>query len=336
MRAQLNFKNWPDDSITVNKRELSVKVGTIAHADLKFYFETPRLYTLVYSAGMSQDEIQNKLIGMDHVKQLIQSIKSNGGLTDPLLIALIKAEHVVIEGNSRLAAYRALSLADPVRWASVKCRILVNEISEDDIFALLGEYHIIGRKDWGPYEQAGYLFRRHFQQDASVDKISSELGLSKKEISHLICTYDFMSTKGENEPDRWSYYDSYFRCSKVRTFRETNPEIDDLIVSKIRNLEIETARDLRDKLPVILSANKKTRDNFFKSNVDFESSYDRAVTQGADNSIYKRLSRYRQWIAEATTISKALNNLPENQRNRCVFEIKKTLQSCRTIMKKFE
>ena len=49
---------------------------------------------------------------MDHVKQLVQSIRANGGLTDPLIVQ--DGEFVVFEGNSRLAAYRLLARLDPL------------------------------------------------------------------------------------------------------------------------------------------------------------------------------------------------------------------------------
>lgn len=52
------------------------------------------------------------LKGMEHVKQLRVSIESNGGLIDPLIVR--DGDFMVLEGNSRLAAYRLLCRTDAV------------------------------------------------------------------------------------------------------------------------------------------------------------------------------------------------------------------------------
>jgi hypothetical protein len=142
---------WINDSLTLSGKEIPVRVGFLSHQELKFYPENPRLYSLVRADEKvpSQKEIEEKLAQMDHVKTLIQSIKANGGLTDPLIVR--DGDYVVVEGNSRLAAYRLLAQREPIKWGMVKCKLLPKDISEDLIFLLLGEYHIIGRKDWQPY-----------------------------------------------------------------------------------------------------------------------------------------------------------------------------------------
>lgn len=50
-------------------------------------------------------------------------------------------DHVVLEGNSRLAAYRILAKNDPLKWSRVLVQILPEDISDSDIFTLLGTFH---------------------------------------------------------------------------------------------------------------------------------------------------------------------------------------------------
>jgi hypothetical protein len=156
------------DTLTLRGKEIQVKVGLMAQAELRFYPENPRVYSIVSpdEGKPTQEEIERALKGMDHVKQLVQSIKANGGLTDHLLVR--DGDFVVLEGNSRLAAYRILFEREPRQWAQIKCKLLPKDIAEEDVFALLGEYHIIGRKDWAPYEQAGYLYRRQKHHEVSL------------------------------------------------------------------------------------------------------------------------------------------------------------------------
>ena len=79
--------------------------------------DNPRVYSIVRAAEQepTQAEIERRLSLMDHVKQLVQSIRANGGLTDPLIVR--DGNHVVLEGNSRLAAYRLLARNDPIGGA---------------------------------------------------------------------------------------------------------------------------------------------------------------------------------------------------------------------------
>jgi hypothetical protein len=147
-------------SLTLAGREIPVIHRFLSQVALKFYPENPRIYSMISADEKtpSQLEIEHRLGDMDHVKQLVQSIRANGGLLDPIIVR--DGDCVVLEGNSRLAAYRLLAKSDPIKWGKVKCCLLPSTIEESLIFALLGEYHIIGRKDWAPYEQAGYLYRR--------------------------------------------------------------------------------------------------------------------------------------------------------------------------------
>jgi len=199
------------DTITLRGKEMEVRVGFLIQTDLKFYPENPRVYSIVSADDRipTQEEIEQALKRMDHVKQLVHSIIANGGLIDPLLVR--DGDLVVLEGNSRLAAYRILFNRNPTKWGKVKCKILDHDISEEDVFALLGEYHLIGKKDWAPYEQAGYLYRRYKRHGVSPTTMSKEMGLSAKRISQLIHIYEFMVEHKDNDVQRWSYYEEYLK-----------------------------------------------------------------------------------------------------------------------------
>ena len=56
---------------------------------------------------------------MDHVKGLVHSIRTHGGLIDPVLVR--DTDYVVLEGNSRLAAYRLLAKIGPYSMGTHSC-----------------------------------------------------------------------------------------------------------------------------------------------------------------------------------------------------------------------
>ena len=301
---------------------------------LRFYPENPRVYSVLHASGKppSQEDIQSQLLELEHVKELIVSIRINKGLLEPLMVKDTTFE--VLEGNSRLAAYRYLAKSDPVKWGMVKCTILPHDIDDSLVFALLGEFHIKGKKDWAPYEQAGFLYRRFTKHNADLKALAAEIGMSSQRVKHLVDVYQFMSDKNENDVSRWSYYDEYLRSTKIRRVREDHPELDDMIVNKIRSEEITRAMDLRDKLPVICST-PKVLNKFLAQTQSFETAYESAVSQGGDSTHLKTVKRFREWVTRQETE----NHLQESEgkiRSSAIFELQKIEGRIRNLLKKMQ
>ena len=329
---------WVDDTLTLGGKEVPVRNGSLPVLDLSFYPDNPRIYSFIQrqDAVPSQDEIHKRLSRMDHVKQLIQSIRANGGLTDPMLVR--DGDHVVLEGNSRLAAYRELARLDAVRWGKAKVRVLPADISEKLVFALLGEYHIIGRKDWAPYEQAGYLYRRNVLHDVSVHEMADEMGLSVRLVNHLVNTYQFMIDHGENDVNRWSYYDEYLKSSAVKSARQTNPKLDEVVVTKIKDREIESARDVRDKLVKVLDVPKAGSQPIkilMSGEGTFERAFASARDRGVDNMWLNRFKRFRERLLDEDLIPD-MQQMDLEQRKKCLFELSKVRQVVERIEKQVD
>ena len=71
-----------ENSIVIGKQEYPIKEKYINQKDLKFYAENPRIYSILnnVSANPSQEEIEDTLTEMEHVKQLVVAIKANSFL----------------------------------------------------------------------------------------------------------------------------------------------------------------------------------------------------------------------------------------------------------------
>lgn len=326
---------FSDDSITINGKEIPIKVGVIEQEKLKFYPENPRIYSIIYAGEKtpSQEEIEERLSAKEYVNVLVQSIKANGGLTDPLIVR--GGDFVVLEGNSRLAAYRILAKKEPIKWGKVKCKILPKDISDDLIFTLLGEYHIIGRTDWQPYEQAGYLYRRHKLQGIPLEVMQNELGLRKSEISHLIEVYLFMVKHNDTDINRWSYYEEYHKSNQIKKIRDEIPKFDEIIVNKIKTGEIAKAIDVREKLIPITKASPKIIKKFVSGQTDFEETYARAIAGGAGNVVFERFHRFREWLASGSIEDDILDN-EEQLVKKCIFELVKIQKRVENILNKVQ
>lgn len=327
--------NWTEGTLTLSGKEIPVRTGFLRVGELRFYPQNPRLYSLVCAGEEepSQAVIQKRLAAMEHVKQLVQSIRANGGLTDPLIVR--DGDYMVLEGNSRLAAYRLLAGNDAIKWGLVKCTLLPQEISESLVFALLGEYHIIGKKDWAPYEQAGYLYRRYRHHGIEPAKMAQEMGLSTKMVGHLIDIYTFMVKHGDDVVERWSYYDEFLSHHSIKRAREEYSELDGIFVEKVKSGEIPRAQDVREKVTKIAAVGGKVLKAFVAGEGSFENCYDRAIARGVDNAWYKRLNKFREQLADPD-LKDVFLTMSESHRKKCVFEIKKIKNILDKLLPKVE
>ena len=245
-------------------------------------------------------------------------------------------DFVVLEGNSRLAAYRELARNDAITWGKAKVRLLPDDISEKLVFSLLGEYHIIGRKDWAPYEQAGYLYRRNVTHGVSAQSMASEMGLPMRTVNHLINTYKFMVEHDETSVTRWSYYDEYLKSSIARKARQELPGLDDIVVRKIKSREIPAAVDVRNKLVKLLDVTKvgpEPTKILVSGNSTFESAFESAQDRGVDNMWLRRFKRFRGEL-QVPQFMDDLDRMSSEQREKCLFEVKKIRQSIESVARR--
>jgi len=308
-------------SIVILGVEVPTTTQLLKQSTLKFYADNPRVYSVVRANGKvpTQDEIQEQLSQLDHVRELRDDIRRNGGLLEPLIVRDRTLD--VLEGNSRLAAYRQLAAKEPIKWAEVKCTVLPADVKESLIFALLGQFHIKGKKDWAPYEQAGFLYRRFKTHNVTAGGLASELGLSAKKVGHLIDTYEFMVEHDEVDINKWSYYDEYLKSNKIKKARNQHPGMDDLVVESIKSGDIERAMDLRDQLPVVC-ASPVVLKKFAEGKVTLAEAHERAVDSGADSVPYKRATAFRKWITEPE-IDTMLASCPGKVRDKLIYELRK-------------
>jgi hypothetical protein len=309
------------DTLLIRKSKIPVIKTWIDHTKLRFYPDNPRVHSILHADEKEppQEQIQKRLLELEHVKALIQSIKLNGGLIDPIIVR--DGTFQVLEGNSRLAAYRALASSDPIKWAKIHCILLPKDISESLVFALLGEYHIKGKKDWAPYEQAGFVYRRFKVHKIDQQTLGTEIGLSQKHVKHLIETYQFMRTHSQEDITRWSFFDEYLKSRKIGKAREQYSCFDKLVVDKINSGEIPKAVDVRDRLPIICAAPRALK-KFCEEKYDFEEACEHAIAGGGSNAAYKRLEKFRQWLAH-NEVQEGILEAGSQMRQKFVYEVDK-------------
>ena len=322
------------ENLTIGKKDYEVEICELNQSDLKFYTENPRVYSVlnIGEEEPSQIEIEEHMCNLDHVKQLRLSIESNGGLIDPLIVR--DGEFTVLEGNSRLAAYRLLCRTDAIKWGKVKCKVLPADISDDAIFALLGQYHIIGRKDWDPFEQANYLFRRHQQTRLPIEYMAQELGISKQKAKKMIDVIKFMIENDDLNKRHSSHYEEYLKNSGIKKYRETNPNIDETIVKAIKTDTIKEASDMRKLGDISKVGDKQTKKIMQKisdGEIDLYKGYELVQDAGKLEDVVKKLKTFKQYIND-DTFEKQIKGSEEIY-NQAQYEIKKIIKRLQNLNK---
>jgi len=326
-----------DDYLTIGNKSYPFYEEMIDNEKLNFYPENPRIYSLlvIEDETPEQSEIEYHLTNMEHVKTLRLSIEANGGLIDSIIVR--DGDYVVLEGNSRLAAYRMLAKRDPIKWGKVKCRVLPSDISDEAIFILLGQYHIVGRQDWSPFEQAGYLWRRVHKNDINPTMLAKEMGLSPSKTNKMVAVYDFMKTHDNVDPQKWSYYEEYLKSRYIKQARLDMPELDQTIVTKIKTGHISQAIDIRKKLePVtrIQSAKrrKKALSSFISGDITLDECFEIAENNGVNTSALQSLLSAKKKLNSFELGQLAA--LSQEDKEKCLFQVKKLYSRIKEIEKK--
>jgi len=326
------------DILTIGNKKIPVELMELKQADLSFWHENPRVYSaLNVREGFipTQEEIEEQMCSMEHVKELREAIASNGGLIDALIVR--KKDLTVLEGNSRLAAYRMLAKQDPVKWGLVKCQILPDTITDSEIFKLLGQYHIVGRKDWEPYEQACYLYRQTQSTRMPVDGIARELGISAAKAKKMIDTVRFMREHDDVQKRHWSHYEEYLKNAGIRKLREEHPELDARVAEEIKKDQIYEARDIRT-LGEIANVGDAQSEKLVAKIVSGETSlYDAAYEMeksGKLDDIVKSLRKFKEMINKDVVEDQIVSSA--KSRTSAGFEIKQIVKRLENLQHKLK
>lgn len=324
-----------ENYIKIKDEEYPIYETDLDQSILKFYKENPRIYSVVNIDGTdpTQQEIEEQMISLDHVRELKSSIVQFGGLADPIFVR--DGTFDVLEGNSRLAAYRLLNKQyTDGRWSKIRAKVLPADIPESAIRALLGTLHLVGRTDWSPFEQAGYLYRIKTKETLSDEALAIELGLQKSDVKAAINVYGFMINVNDVTPEHWSYYAEYCKSQSINKKRKQFPDLDEAFSQHVKGNRIKQAMDVRTCLSQVLKVNDKVTDKALQKFISGEFSvYDvkeEVESTGKTGDSYKLLNSFRKKICDTTIFA----GIVLNEDTNIDFEINKIEKQIERLKKK--
>lgn len=176
----------------MSKNQISIK--RFKESDLHFDLKNPRL--VEYPGLTNEEDVINILWKNMDIGELVMSILSSGFFeSEALYIVKEKGQYVVIEGNRRLAAIKAILYPELIKGVDIKrFGFLTEEIkvslkesipvieleSRKDAWSYIGFKHVNGAAKWDSYAKAQYIASIHNEYDISLEEIARQIGDSNK------------------------------------------------------------------------------------------------------------------------------------------------------------
>jgi hypothetical protein len=324
------------NTITVLGKTISYEIKDVNIDDIQYYTENPRINYIIskYSKNViTQELIQNELLKLDSTKERIKDLEENKGLIDEVYVL----RNQVVEGNTRLCAFRRLSQKYPEdkRWKTIKARILQNDVTEEQLFYILGIFHIRGKTEWDAYEKAAYIYKMIEVLKKSPEEIKKQFHMQQSNLEASLRAYKAMSEKflSKNENDKenidkrnddlkkYSYFDAFYHQKDLVERSEGTPEFVNTFVSWVREDRFKNAQGVRD-LPKILN-NRRSQRAF--CNNEPETAFDDAIQilyqdkPGKIDKFYKKFEEFAEFIGNAE-INKIRDEIAGNKQKKYVVE----------------
>ena len=282
----------PDETtIAIMGQHVPARHERIPIDQLHFLPDNPRVYAAIremedfnsLTPEEKQVRIYERLLLEPSVKNLIPEIQRDEGLQDPITVRHDTWQ--VIEGNSRLAAYRKLAEAsDDDRWTHIRC-LVVTTLTDDQQTRLLGQAHLHGKTDWSPYAKALFCFRWVVEEERDVSLLSNLSGISSAEIRKNVRIVQLMQANGDDKLSHFSYYNVLVRSRPISAAIADSQKLERTLLAQIK-AESFTAQEMRERLPTIIAKPRILR-KYEKGDISLEDAYDRAKVSGAEQRLKK-------------------------------------------------
>lgn len=332
------------ETITVQGRAIRYETRVLNTDDLRYYSANPRIKYIVgryQPHEITPDVIEGALLAMESTRELMADIDANGGLLEPVLVL----GDLVVEGNTRLCAYRRLySRTNEEKWRHIRAQVITDEVTEKELFIILGNFHIRGKSQWDPYEKAAYM-QEMCDQGYTVREVATAAGIkSPSKVETMLKAYGAMtncylpkvqsgreaSLDVRDEIKKYSYFEAMYQNRTLASRAEETPAFVEQFAQWVAEGRIPKAQDVRT-LHTILDS-KKARRAFIEEEPEdaYRSAlYGLYVSQPHKvDAFYKRIKRFQDEIQEAEVMV-VRQEVRDNPSKRT------TIQKCFRVFRSF-
>ena len=247
-------------------------------------------------------------------------------------------DNVVLEGNSRLCAYRHLyekakqknDRGEMLKWSNIRARIIPPDAPNYIVFSMLGTWHIKGKKEWDTYEKAAYFKRMITDHGYTAKDIADSISQTEKFVNDHIDAYDMMVKHNIYTLEKFSYFYELLKNKKIREMAANEPAIIDNTIEAIKEGRFKRGEEIRD-LPKVL-VDKKAKREFFEEKLDFGDALETTRDRHPDyeDSFYSNIKKVTTLIEECPI--KRIDQIREDNKKKYLLE--KLYKQSRNLCKK--
>jgi hypothetical protein len=232
---------------------------------LEMYGEEPTPEQFYVALGAAGDEEGDNSATFEKLKN---SIQTNGGIIQPVILNLKETHYVCIEGNTRVALYKKFH-AEKVKgtWTHIPALVYEN-MEEFQIDAIRLQVHLVGTRQWDPYSKAKYLRHLRVDKNMPLALLVEYCGGREREVTESINAFSDMedyyrpiAQEGSFDTSRFSGFVELQKPNIKQAIAEVGLTLTDFAkwIHEQKLYPLNTVR----LLPRILR-NEKTRDVFLK------------------------------------------------------------------------
>ena len=232
---------------------------------LEMYGEDPTPEQFYLALGAAGDEEGDNSATFEKLKN---SIQTNGGIIQPVILNRRNGEYLCVEGNTRVALYKKFD-AEKVKGTWTHIPALVYEDMPDfQVDSIRLQVHLVGTRQWDPYSKAKYLHNLRQDKNMPLAMLVEFCGGREREIIESINAFSDMETyyrpvvqEGNFDTSRFSGFIELQKPNVKQAIAETGFTLTNF-AEWIRDQKLYPLNTVR-LLPRILR-NQKARDAFQK------------------------------------------------------------------------
>jgi hypothetical protein len=127
-------------------------------------------------------------------EKLKNSIQTNGGIIQPVILNQRNGKFICVEGNTRVALYKKFH-AEKVKGTWTHIPALVYQDMEDlQIDSIRLQVHLVGTRQWDPYSKAKYLYHLRNEKNMPLAMLVEYCGGREREVIESINAFSDMET----------------------------------------------------------------------------------------------------------------------------------------------
>jgi hypothetical protein len=122
--------------------------------------------------------------------KLKQSVQTNGGIVQPVILEKNGNRYRCIEGNTRVFLYREFREKNVEgNWSAIPA-IVHQDITEEDAHAIRLQAHLVGPRQWDPYSKAKYLRNLRVHEHFTFNQLVDLCGGNQRSITDTLDAYE--------------------------------------------------------------------------------------------------------------------------------------------------